>query len=300
MMFDSHLMLDLMGNKPVTLELIRRCGFPVPLHLAFDVGSVRQAERFLTSNRGPFVVKPAAGSGGGNGVTTGIRTVRELQKASKIAARYDLNLLMEQQVAGRSHRLLYLDGILIHAVRRDPPILTGDGKQTLRALMREENRRRLSGTPITALCALGLDADTENTLTRQGLNASSVLPQGKSVIVKTACNQNNSEQNHDVTSLVHPKIRRMGSQLVRQLGVQLAGVDLITPDISVPLDEAGGVVGEINTTPGLHHHILTSTPPMGSGVAARILDFVFASGHGVMRLGHTELPTSRRKVRDAA
>jgi cyanophycin synthetase len=33
-----------------------------------------------------------------------------------------------------------------------------------------------------------------------------------------------------------------------------AGIDIITLDPSVPLSESGGVINEVNTTPGLHHH----------------------------------------------
>src|SRR5688572_32104639 len=54
-------------------------------------------------------------------------------------------------IAGASYRLLYLEGRLIDAVRRDPPTVTGDGYSTIRRLIAHENRRRLERRPFTAL-----------------------------------------------------------------------------------------------------------------------------------------------------
>ena len=38
------------------------------------------------------------------------------------------------------------------------------------------------------------------------------------------------------------------------MGSDFLGVDVITPDPSVPLRASGGVISEVNTTPALHHH----------------------------------------------
>ncbi len=40
----------------------------------------------------------------------------------------------------------------------------------------------------------------------------------------------------------------------RILKSDFVGVDLIMSDPSAPLDESGGVINEVNTTPALHHH----------------------------------------------
>jgi cyanophycin synthetase len=45
-----------------------------------------------------------------------------------------------------------------------------------------------------------------------------------------------------------------GARAAEAVGVRLAGVDVITPDPSLSLDEAGGVVIEVNTTPGYYYH----------------------------------------------
>jgi glutathione synthase/RimK-type ligase-like ATP-grasp enzyme len=41
---------------------------------------------------------------------------------------------------------------------------------------------------------------------------------------------------------------------VKALRVRLAGVDVITPDPTLPLSEAGGVVLEVNAPPNFYYH----------------------------------------------
>ena len=54
--------------------------------------------------------------------------------------------------------------------------------------------------------------------------------------------------------------------------MHLAGVDVITPDPSRPLVESGGVINEVNGTPGLHHHYLVADPVAATRVAIPVLE----------------------------
>lgn len=60
--------------------------------------------------------------------------------------------------------------------------------------------------------------------------------------------------NENVTGHVCREIERLAARAACILGSRFAGVDLITLDPTLPLDKTGGVINEINTTPGLHHH----------------------------------------------
>lgn len=283
-MLDSHLMLDLMGNKAITYALIGEKGCPIPAHRKFTVKQLDAASRFMAEREGPVAVKPVSGTGGGNGVTTGIRTIPALRRAARYASRFDTDLLVEEEIAGHSYRLLYLGGALIHAVRRDPPVLVGDGKRSLSTLAKAETQRRLSANPATALSPLRLDGDAVNWLAEQNLGPSHVPEAGRTITAKKAVNQNAASQNHTVTHDVHPDTAAACGRLVKDLGVEFAGVDILSKDIAVPLEENGGCIGEINTTPGIHHHHLTATPATGLSVAARVLGYMFETGRGTMRL----------------
>lgn len=272
---DDHLTLDLMGNKVLTYALMAELGFAVPRHTRFSLTQMGLALDLLRATGRPLVVKPVAGTGGGRGVTTGITDAATLRRAALSASRFDPDLLAEEQIEGHSYRLLFLEGRLIDAIRRDPPCVTGDGLRSIRALVDAENRKRLKGAPFTALSPLNLDRDAMLYLAAQGLSPRSVPARDEAVIVKRACNENSRSENHVVRNDVHPATAAACSRLVRQLGVSFAGVDIIARDIARPLTPENGLIGEINTTPGLHHHQLVANPQDGPSVAAIVTEHLF-------------------------
>ena len=279
---DDHLTLDLMGNKCLTYRLLAGQGLAIPRHARFSFSDLLPALSLIGTTGRPIVVKPVSGTGGGNGVTTGVTSRGDLIRAAWLASRFDPDLMAEEQIEGHSYRLLFLDGALLDAVRRDPPRLLGDGKNTIHALVRAENRKRLRQRPFTALSPLRLDRDALNYLSAQGLTPRSRPGAGETIIVKRAVNQNAAGDNHAVTHLVHPATVAACARLVTNLGVRVAGIDILARDIAKPLTRENGLIGEINTTPGLHHHHLVAGRADGRSVAAALLEHLFQTRSGVV------------------
>jgi len=285
---DDHLTLRLMGNKLLTYRLIAEQGLDVPRHVRCARASLNPAHRLMAEIGRPLVIKPVGGTGGGQGVTTGITDAKSLRRAARFASRFNPDLIAEEQIEGASYRLLYLDGRLIDAVRRDPPRVVGDGKSTIRQLMKAETRRRLKERPFTALSPLRLDCDAQNYLRSHGLSPSKVPAAGEIIVVKHAINENSAAENHIVRNEVHPATAALGAKLAQNLGVRLAGVDVLCKSISQPLTRANGLIGEVNTTPGLHHHVLVSNLNSVAGVGAILLNHMFETSSGVIRNASAE------------
>jgi D-alanine-D-alanine ligase-like ATP-grasp enzyme len=282
---DDHLTVELLGNKPVVLSLLAELGCPVPAFHAFSMQTLDRAEAFNFTVDRPFVVKPAAGAGAGRGVTTGVTGARALRRAAAYASRFSSELLAEEQIDGSSFRLLYLNGRLIDAIRRDPPRLTGDGRNSIRRLIKLENLRRRRDRPYTALSPIRIDPDMKAALAAQGLSLNSHLEDRRIVAVKRACNENAAAQNYNVLDKVHGATDAMCTRAVRALGTAFAGVDIICRDISAPLTRDNGVIGEINATPGLHHHDLIAELSRRAPVARLVLEHVFRTHPGIKLIG---------------
>lgn len=286
----SDLMLDdivttrVMAHKAVTYQLLSEKGFSVPEHCVFSLDQLGRARAFLARTPGAIVVKPATGTGGGHGVTTGIQSERELLRAALHAASFNAELLAEPMLSGSCYRLLYLDGRFLDAVRRDPPSVRGDGRSSIRALVASENRKRLSERPITALSPLVIDQDALHYLAAQGLEPGATVLAGDRIVVKRAINENADRENHPVAAQLHPEIVSAGARLVSDLGVRFAGLDIIADDISAPLRDSGVQFHEVNVGPGIHHHYLLADRSRGTPVAARILQYLFENRQGVMKL----------------
>lgn len=275
-MLDNHLTLKIAGNKPLVSSLFSKSEYhyPTAKFIEYDLTNLQKAYNFLQEIKKPGVVKPADAGSGGQGITTGIDSWTRLKKASFNASIFGQRLLLEEQIEGHSFRLLYLNGQYLDAVRREPPQVLGDGKRSIKMLIEDENIKRVSAHKPRSLHPLTIDLDSKYFLHSQGYGVNAVLPEKKRIPVKRVVNQNSCYENESVTSIVHPGIIKMGAQMTRLFGVQLAGVDIITPDITRPLVEAGGIMGELNTTPGLHHHYFISNEMEITPVALHILKFL--------------------------
>jgi D-alanine-D-alanine ligase-like ATP-grasp enzyme len=178
-------------------------------------------------------------------------------------------------------------GKFIDAIRRDPPVVVGDGQSSLRQLIAYENKLRENQPPTRALSPLVIDADARNWMDENAMRLSDVPQSGEKIQVKRAVNENDSSGNLNVTRQVNAQIVAKCGELVERLGVEFAGVDLICDDISGPFHPDNCRIGEINTTPGLHHHYLIANPDEGNLVAETVLEHMLAAGIGTMTIGES-------------
>ena len=257
-MLDTPVAVALAGHKPLVHRLLAAADLPVPPHHEFTLATIAQADAFLREHGSPCVVKPSRDCGGGEGVTTHI-TRANLVRAALTASVHNRQILIERQISGDSYRLLYLHGRLLHAIRRHPPRVTGDGRSTIRQLIAAENLRRdrAGGASVTRVL---VDLDLETSLRHAGYSLGSVPGAGVAVVVKTTVNDNATSENVAVTGEIGAALRDDGAQAAAALGLALAGVDVITSDPGVSLHQAGGVIIEVNATPGLHHNYNVEHP----------------------------------------
>jgi cyanophycin synthetase len=268
---DDPVTLRLALDKPVVHRLLSEANVPVPEHLEWSFADYQPALEFVTAAQGPCVVKAASGTGGGEGTTAGVDSPARLMRARLRAGRFGGRLLIERQVPGPVYRLLFLDGELIDVIRHVPPRLTGDGRSTVEGLIAIENERRLEGEGDKGLSLLDVGLDTIFTLERQGLRLASVVPAGKEIAVQTVTNDNRIEDTTTIREGLHPELVDASRRAALAVGLRLAGVDVITPDASEPLERAGGVVAEVNGTPGIHHHYHVADKANATPVAVPIL-----------------------------
>ncbi len=264
---DGPVTLRAAGNKPLVHETLTEHGIPCPDFQRFASDDLNGAREFLHS-RGVCVVKPAAGTGAGAGVTTGITTRRQLFKSAMRAAAYGPELLIEEQIPGHNVRLLFLDGCLLDAVQRQAPSVVGDGRSTIGQLVQDANRERRDRGTRVAQVFLKHDLDMKTTLAEQGLSWRDTPNSGQSVRLKTVINDNAAADNVSVGHLLCDQLIQTGRRAARAMGIRLAGVDIVTTDLTVDLSATNGVILEINTAPGLYIH----QARQGTSVAVPILD----------------------------
>jgi D-alanine-D-alanine ligase-like ATP-grasp enzyme len=270
-MLDDVVTVRVALDRTLSHRLVSAAGLPVPTSRRAPVSDLSGVAGMLDEPGALCVVKPASGTGGGRGTTAGVRTRAQLARAALLASRHDDEVLVERQARGDVYRFLFLEGELLDVVRRLPPTLTGDGHSSVRELIDAENRRRIDARGDAGLSLVTANLDAVFTLAAAGLDLGSVPESGARVQVKTVTNQSGPADNHTVREPVSPELVAEARSAAVAVGVRLAGVDLITPDLSAPLRAAGGVIIEVNGGPGLHHHYHVADRAGATRVAVPVL-----------------------------
>jgi cyanophycin synthetase len=266
------------GHKHMTFEMLRRAGISeLPHYRVHSLASAEAARRDFRQRGRKVVVKPCFGTARGMGVTVGITTERELNRAIYTALCHDRQYLVEDFVEGDNYRLLVSSGRLIAALKRLPASVTGDGLRTIRELIERENARRSLRRGLTALSPIRLDADLERHLAAQGKSLRSVVGPAERISLRSLANVSLGGETEDVTPSVCTATVELCRRVTAELGVALAGIDIITRDIGRPLSETGGVINEVNTSPGLRLHYAARNGDPARDVARELLLDMFPS-----------------------
>ena len=267
---DDAVTIRLALDKPRVQRMLAERGLPVPAWREIDWRDRERALEFVRSGDEPCVVKPA-GQSGGSGVTSGVRAEGELRRALVRASRLDGRVILERQVKGDVYRLLFLDGKPLDVIRRRPPTVVGDGSSTVAELVAAENRRRIAAVGRAGLTLLYLDLDAVLTLERAGMGLGTEPAAGTPLTVTTVTSQNRVDDNETVGEGISDELVREAAAAVDAVGLNLAGIGLVTSDSHRTLESSGGAILEVNGTPGLHYHYLLADSASATPVAAPVL-----------------------------
>ncbi|MCL4721442.1 MAG: hypothetical protein KJ041_05700, partial [Gammaproteobacteria bacterium] len=228
---DSLTGARLARNKLYSNRLVTGLGLPGVRHrLAATAAEARQIAAGIGF---PVVVKPAD-SGKGSGVTAGISSDDGVDAAFLRAERLSPGkVLVEAHIEGDDHRLAVFGGRFAWAVRRSPPQVTGDGVQSIRALIDAENaRRRAAPNPDIAGTAIVVDAEVQALLASQGLDLDARPAAGTGVALGRIANISRGGTLTDCSAEIHPDNKAMAEAIARSFHLDAAGIDFMTPDIT--------------------------------------------------------------------
>ena len=142
---------------------------------------------------------------------------------------------------------------MLHAVaQRVPAHVDGDGKVTvsdLVALTNADPRRGIGHEKV--LTRIAVDEEAEAYAAEQGFALDAVPPKGTRVFLKRTGNMSTGGISIDWTEEIHPENQEIAAeQAAKVIGLDIAGIDSIYPDISVLVRETGGGIVEVTAAPG--------------------------------------------------
>jgi len=250
---DSALGSRLVRNKYLAASFVRQAGLPAPEHEI--VGQIEEARAAAARIGHPLVVKPTDRERG-EGVTTGVRSDADLAAAFTVAigATASRQALVEREVPGVCHRLFMARGRLLYAVKRLPHSIEGDGRRTVAELVVAANAREAARPPWRREKHYPLDTLALQVLAARSLGPASVPAAGTFVPLRPIETTAWGGHDEEVTATIHPENVRVARRAAEIFALDVAGVDIISPDITRPWHENGAIVNEVNFAPLLGGH----------------------------------------------
>jgi cyanophycin synthetase len=273
--YTSAIAVEIAQDKDDTKRVLGNIGLPVPNG---DVArTIERAIDIVEEIGYPVILKPLDASHG-RGISGKIDTQEALKEAWNDAREFGNRIVVEHYAEGRDHRVLVINGKVVACAERIPARVVGDGVSTITQLIERENRDGRRGVGHTkTLTKLPADERTTCFLRRQGRTLQTVPSKDETVFLRGTANLSTGGTAVDRTDEMHPDNITACEMAAGIIGLDIAGIDVLTSDISVPFRENGAVIIEVNAGPGIrmHTHPTEGTP---RNVGAPIIDMLYPPG----------------------
>ncbi len=270
------LAVELACDKQGTKQILKNAGVPVPRGTVIQYLSDLEAAIAEVGGY-PIVIKPLDGNHG-RGITIDINSYAEAEIAYDAAKNVSKSVIVERYHHGRDHRVLVINGRLAAVAERIPARVQGDGKSTIAELVDQTNQDPNRGEGhANILTKITIDRASIELLEKQGYTLDSILPAGEFAYLRATANLSTGGIAVDRTDDIHPENIWLAERVARIIGLDIMGIDVVTPDITQPLRLVDGVVVEVNAAPGFRMH---TAPSIGKprNVAAPVMDMLFPPG----------------------
>jgi len=273
--FTSSIAVEIAQDKEDTKRVLSNIGLPVPrggtvrtldgaIELAEDIGY-------------PVILKPIDATHG-RGISGKLDSPDSIGEAWEMARSVSRRVLVEHYHEGNDHRVLVVNGKVVACAERVPAHVVGDGVHTIIELIEIANRDPRRGVGHRKiLTRLPSDDRTVAYLAKRGLTLDTVPPKDERVFLRGTANLSTGGTSIDRTEEMHPDNVTACEMAAGIVGLDIAGIDVLTRDIGVPFRENDAVILEVNAAPGIRMHT-HPTEGTARNVGTPILDMLYPPG----------------------
>ncbi|NCS23175.1 MAG: cyanophycin synthetase [Microcystis aeruginosa BS13-02] len=276
--FSGILAVELACDKEGTKTILKDGGIPVPRGTVIQYldelsAAIEEVGGF------PIVIKPLDGNHG-RGISIDVKNQQEAEEAYDLAsaASKTRSVIVERYYKGTDHRILVINGKVAAVAERIPAHVVGDGHSTVEELIDITNRDPNRGDGhANVLTKITIDKTALNVLEKQGYELTSILAHGEIAYLRATANLSTGGIAVDRTDEIHPENVWIAQRVAKLIGLDIAGIDVVTEDIRKPLKEVDGVIVEVNAAPGFRMHVAPSRG-LPRNIAAPVIDMLFPPG----------------------
>jgi D-alanine-D-alanine ligase-like ATP-grasp enzyme len=240
-------------DKDATSRVLKRLGYTVPTGRSFwYVGRLREARDIggayaYAQRLGlPVLLKPNDSSGDQH--VSVVYTRAQFFAAARDVFAASKKLLVQRIARGNDCSIVVLDREVLMASEKTPPYVIGDGHSTIGELITASQRLiRGAGHPTELRLD---DIRVKRHLAHHRQTLRTVPAAGRRVELLPRGNLGAGGDVRLVTDVLHPKLRALAVQIVADMGLRLASVDLVLSRPSEAPPKRCTVL-EVNSAPGL-------------------------------------------------
>jgi D-alanine-D-alanine ligase-like ATP-grasp enzyme len=245
---------EIAKDKGCSSFLLKHLGYKVPEgktffneHLCKKIGTLRNIDDgfdYAKTLGFPVIVKPINLSQGI--LVTKVHNKREYYQVAKKILQITSGLIVERFHLGNDYRIVVLDEEVFITYQRIPLFIVGDAKSSVWELLQKKQAiLNKSGRRIIDF----EDFRIKKKLQRQKLTYDSVLPKDTIIYLLDNANLSSGGEAVDLSESIHADFQKLAINITKDMGLRLAGVDIITNDITKPMVDY--IIIEVNGSPGL-------------------------------------------------
>jgi D-alanine-D-alanine ligase-like ATP-grasp enzyme len=170
-------------------------------------------------------------------------------------------LIVEKFYSGNDYRIVVLDNEIFAAYQRIPLFVVGNGRSNVSELLQQKQEELVSSGRKKVIKFHDFRIDKK--LKTQNFNWDSVIPNNQIVYLLDNANLSSGGETVDFSETIHPDFQKLAINITKDIGLRLAGIDILTDDITMPIKDYTLI--EVNGSPGLDHYAAS-----GKVAAARV------------------------------
>lgn len=267
-------------DKERTKGILSEKNIPVPKGREFTKDTEEDEIIAYANKIGyPVVIKPTDGSFG-RGVMANLTSDEECKHALDYV-RNELNeekIIVEKYINGKDYRLYVVDDQVVAAILRVPPNITGDGINSIEALIDIKNQER-SLNPRLATTPIKIDQELVDYIGKSGYDLQTIPEKGELIYLSDKCNISIGGDPIDVFDELSDEMKELAVKALRAIpGLVHGAVDLMIEKAKDGREK--GYIIELNPTAQLGGLLfpLKGTP---RDVPKAIIDYYFPETKGI-------------------
>lgn len=248
-------------DKIVLKKELRKHNIPVPNFFELSFLNLKSKEKIFSKLAKPIIVKPRVGSRARHTVTN-INTIEHFKNGLAIVKQIAPYIIVEEHLDGFICRATFVGGVLAGFYKGSVPNITGDGKKTIKQLIKDKNDKQIKRYQVR------INNELKDHIARFGFTFDNVLPNGVSISLSHRAGQLFGGMTREMMDELHPSFIPVLKKATKVVGLSVVGFDCLIPDPTKDQSSQRWGIIECNTLPfiDMHYYALEGKPKNIAGM----------------------------------